>query len=82
MGNYELDIRKEVLNDIVSGIHGMCVKIVLQHPSLKGMGVEILSIRREIRDAETMKELEIVNKKLMEYNKKISKIESGEIPVV
>jgi hypothetical protein len=29
-----------------------------------------------------MKELEIVNEKLVEYYKKLSKIESGEIPVV
>jgi hypothetical protein len=84
MDNYELDIRKEVLNDIVSGIHGMCCarEIALQHPSLEGMGAEIHSIRHEIRAAETMEELEIVNEKLMEYHKKLSKIESGEIPVV
>jgi hypothetical protein len=81
MDNYELSIRKEILNDIVSGIHATSVGVVLQHPSLKGIGVDILSIRRKIKDAETMEELEIINRKLMEYHKKLSKIESEEINI-
>jgi hypothetical protein len=79
MGIYELDIRKEVLNALVDSIYATCVNISvrLQDPSLSGMILEILAIRREIRDTETMEELEIVNEKLLEYHKKLCKIESG-----
>ncbi|MDR1220102.1 MAG: hypothetical protein LBK73_10935 [Treponema sp.] len=83
MAIYELGIRKEVLNFLVDGIYANCLNeaILREHQSLGKMAMKIFYLRKDIRDAETMEELEIVNEKLMEYHKKLCKIESGEMPV-
>jgi hypothetical protein len=83
MAIYDLDIRKEVLYSLVDGIYANYLNeaILRNHQSLSEMASKIFYLRQDIRDAETMEELEIVNKELMEYHKKLCKIKSGEKPV-
>jgi hypothetical protein len=79
----DLSIRKEVLSSLVDGIYADCLNeaILREHQSLGEMARNILYLRKDIRDAETMEELEIINERLLEYHKKLCKIKSGEISV-
>jgi hypothetical protein len=78
-------IEQEVLEGFVNGVYAQYIREIISRDSppsssLRKMASEVYALSG-VMYAETMEELEIINKKLFEYWIKLGKIKSGEIPV-